>query len=213
VALLAPEEHADAILTLSQDHSPRVRAAVATALAALPSDRALGALLQLGQDGSAEVRQAATESLAKRSTDDRAFAALLERAEDASLEVVRSAYGGLVESRRREALAFFISALADERPSWAPDPLPPDIAGASPKAVPRAALANCALRWLTGQDFGWHWRASGAAQEEARKRWQDWYDREGSRADLTRVSPPKGVATYEQLLRQAPRPQGRRLSV
>ena len=206
LALLAPEEYADSILALSQDRSPLVRAAAATALTALSSDRALETLLQLDQDGSAEVRKAATDSLAKRSQDDRAFAALLERIEDASLEVVRAAYGALVGSRRREALTFFISALADERPSWASDPLPPEIAGAPPKAVPRAALANCALRWLTGQDFGWHWRASGTEREEARNRWQEWYAGEGKGLDPRQVAPPKGLTTYEQLLRRAPWP-------
>jgi len=206
LALLAPEEHAESIRSLAQDRSARVRGAVATALAALPSDQALELLLQLSRDGSAEVRQAATSTLAKKSEDDRAFAVLFEQANDASLEVVRAAYAGLVESRRPEVLPFFISALADERASWAADPLPPDIAGAPPKAVPLAALANSALRWLTGQDFGWHWRASRREREEAQGRWREWYDREGRGLDLRHVAPPKGLASYEQLLRRAPWP-------
>jgi HEAT repeat protein len=206
LARVGPQGHAESLLPLARDGSARVRGATATALAVLPGEQALEMLLGLAQDGSAEVRQAATDSLGRRSEDDRAFAALRERAEDASLEVVRVAYLRLVDSRRPEVLPFFIGALADERPSWAVDPLPPDIAGARPKPVPRAALANCALRWLTGQDFGYHWRASRVEREGAQKRWQEWYAHEGKDLDLRSMMPPKGLATYEDLLGRAPRP-------
>jgi hypothetical protein len=210
LAQFAPEGHAESILPLSRDSSPHVRAAVATALALLPSAPALEALLELAQDGSAEVRQAATNSLGRRSQEDKALAALRERTEDASLEVVRAAYHGLVDSRRLDVLPFFISALTDGRPSWATDPLPADIAGAVGKPVPRGALANCALRWLTGQDFGWHWRASGAEREEARKRWQDWYAREGTGLDVRSLAHPKGLTAYEQFLERMPWPPASR---
>lgn len=206
---LGAHEQAQAVGSLAADPSPRVREAVAVALEVLQGEETLETLLRLSEDGSPAVRRAAAQALAGRADTDQALEALFRLARDESLPVARSAYRGLVESRRPEVLGFFVSELSEERPSWARDPLPPEVAGAPPRPVPVAALANCALRWLTGEDFGYHWRASAAEQQRARRRWQRWLSEVDGRIDLKNTSPPEGLHHYEQLLRRMPWPPER----
>ncbi len=209
LASLGAGQQAEAIGSLVADPSPRVREAVAVALAALDGDRALEMHLTLSRDESPDVRRAAAAALAERCDHDRARAALFRLAGDDSLEVARAAYGALAGSPQPEVLSFFILELTNDRPSWALDPLAPETAGASPKPVPFGALACCALRWLTGKEFGYHWRASGQTRREAQQRWQDWVARTGPEIDLSRTPRPEGVVNYEQLLRRMPRPAER----
>jgi len=209
LASIGAQDQLEAVCGLAEDPSPRVRQAVAVALEALHGEGDLEVLLKLSEDGSVEVRRAAAYALGKRAQADEALQALLRLARDESLQVVQAAYQVLVESRRPEVLEFFISELSEERPSWARDPLPPEVAGAPPKPVPVGALAACALRWLTGKEFGYHWRAPAEERRRAQERWRRWLSERAGRIDLERTPTPEGLTNYEQLLKRMPWPPKR----
>ena len=207
LAELQAEEHAEKLAELGDDSAPVVRQAVAAALSALrpPRDREL--LEKLCRDQAGEVRQATVQALAKRSDEVWALSELFRLAEDDELKIVREAYRALVESRRPAVIPFFIGQLTNEQPSWATDPLPVQVAGARPLPVPLGAMAACALHWMTGKEFGYHWRASPEERRVAQERWQNWLAQESANYDLAKVEPPTGFGSYEQLLGGMTRPR------
>jgi len=202
-------EETEAVTSLVADPSPQVRGAVAVALEGLAGDRPPEALFTLSRDPTPRVRGTAAAALGRWSDEERVLTLLFRLAGDDSLMVARVAYRVLVDSRRRDVLPFFISELSNERPSWALDPLPPEPAGSAAKPVPFGALAACALRWLTGKEFGYQWRASAEDRLKAQRRWREWLASAGEGDDLTHAPQPAGLTSYEQLLRKIALPSSK----
>jgi len=202
LADLGAQEHLPALFGCVSDPSAQVRTAVAAALGTLSGEESVDMLIRLSRDDSARVRAAAATSLAKFLGNERVLPALRRCAEDDSPEVLRAVYRALAESGRPEVIPFFVGQLTDERPSWATDPLPPERAGARAERVPRGAMAACALRWLTGKEFGYHWRASAEEHRLVQEQWERWLAEEGRYVDPTTVKRPEGLKSYEQLLRR-----------
>lgn len=201
LAELQAHEHAEELPQLADDSSPAVRRAVALALTELKPRGEQQLLQKLSRDRSPEVRLATVPALGVRNGKAWAISQLIRLAEDDSLKVVRAAYRALVDSRRTEVIPFFIGQLTNDRPSWATDPLPAQVAGTRPQPVPLGAMAACALRWLTGREFGYHWRASTEERRTTQERWAHWWSGKEAGFDPSGVTPPDGLSSYEQLLR------------